>query len=628
MNNTIEFVLRMRDMMSSNITRVSSASQSAFNRMSQSVDQVTRRNQVLGMSFNELQSKIRDVENTISRSTIPSQIAAARRELASLQRISSNHAGNVGGSNGTGGIGIGGVALGSMIGGIATAGVAMVGGGLGSIVQGAMNKETNINGMTTFLGQQGANTAYANIEKDAEATPFDTQSLLQVNRSLISAGSSAKAARTDSMNLANAIVAVGGSNDTLTRMAANMQQIKTLGKANAMDIRQFGYAGINIYSLLAKSTGKSIEQVKEMDVTYEQLANALAQGAAAGGLYYKALENAQNSMQGKWSNFQEKMINTLAAIGVAFTPLITGTIDIGTAFLSAGSYIVQFANWMNSGTTSADFFIVALGLITSAYATYQIVIGLVTLKTWLLTAETWKLNAAFASNPIGIVVVVIAALVAGIVIAYNRFATFRAMVNGVWETLKQVGSNIMGMFTKLPNMIIEAFTQIPKAILGVFSGVGNLFSAIFSGNFKAIPAILASIGGNILKTNPITGFATNVFTEATKGVGDAYSKGRNQSILNDKVAYSKSQNEARSKKLNENTQLGTGAALASSNAASSKSAGSTVSGAGPKVINITVGKFFDNLQFTTLNTGESANEIEKIVMECFARVVYNGSKMV
>ncbi|MNY70483.1 hypothetical protein D3C86_2086210 [compost metagenome] len=67
--------------------------------------------------------------------------------------------------------------------------------------------------------------------------------------------------------------------------------------------------------------------------------------------------------------------------------------------------------------------------------------------------------------------------------------------------------------------------------------------------------------------------------------------------------------------------------MAASNEASGKAAGDTVSGAGPKVVNIHVGKFFDNLQFTTMNAGESATEIEKIVMECFARVVYNGSKL-
>ncbi|MGZ9677553.1 hypothetical protein [Flavobacterium sp. GNP001] len=108
------------------------------------------------------------------------------------------------------------------------------------------------------------------------------------------------------MNLANAVVAVGGTSDTLTRMAANMQRVETVGRATAMDVRQFGIAGIDVYALLAESTGRSIDRVKEMDVTYEQLSAALSMSASKGGLYYGALENARNSMQGKWSNFQRK----------------------------------------------------------------------------------------------------------------------------------------------------------------------------------------------------------------------------------------------------------------------------------------------------------------------------------
>jgi hypothetical protein len=72
--------------------------------------------------------------------------------------------------------------------------------------------------------------------------------------------------------------------------------------------------------------------------------------------------------------------------------------------------------------------------------------------------------------------------------------------------------------------------------------------------------------------------------------------------------------------------LGVGGSLAASNDASGKAAGDTVSGAGPKVINITIGKFFDNLQFTTLNTKETVQELENVVLECLSRVVYNGSK--
>ena len=621
MNNTIEFVLRMKDMMSSNITKVSSSSQSAFNRMSKSADHVTGRNKILGMSFNELQTKIRDVESTISRSTIPSQISAARRELAALQSQSARHSGNVNGSSGSGsGVGIGGIAVGSMMGNLATSAISAIGSGISSMITGSMEKETAIAGMSTFIGKKGATNAYSNIQKDAEATPFDTASLLVVNRSLISAGLNAQKARIDSMNLANAIVAVGGSNDTLVRMAANMQQIKTVGKATAMDIRQFGIAGINIYEMLARSTGKNINEVKEMDVTYEQLSKAMGLAAGKGGIYQNALNNAMNTQAGKWSNLKESITNRLTAIGDAFSPVTNKVMDLGAQFAKAGDYIIRFANWLNSGSTSSGIFIVALATITAGFITYQAIMGGVALWTGIVTAAQWLLNAAMTANPIGIVVVALGALIGGLAMAYNKFDGFRAMVDGVWASLKQVGSNIMGMFTKLPDMIIKAFTQIPSAIAQVFSGVGDLFTAIFSGNFSAIPKILKSIGGGLIKSNPISGFASEVYTEATKGVSGAYAKARAKSLLDSK--------QSKAKTISDSSPLGSAGVLAASNEASGKAAGDTVAGAGPKVVNITVGKFFDNLQFTTMNAGESANEIERVVMECFARVVYNGSKMV
>lgn len=625
-NNAIEFVLKMKDLMSSAVMRAANQSQSSFGRMSQFANQATSRNQVLGLSFDELQRKIRQVEGVISSSTIPSQIAEARRELNSLQRMSARHSGNTNANAGAtgGGVGIGGIAVGSMLGGLATAGVAAIGSGIGKMVQGAMDKESNINGMSTFIGKKEAKSTYANIEKDAEATPFDTASLLMVNRSLISAGLNAKSARTDSMNLANAIVAVGGSNDTLTRMAANMQQIKTVGKATAMDVRQFGIAGINIYAMLAKATGKSVDEVKNMDVSYELLSKAMAMARGEGGMYYNALENAQNSMQGKSSNFTEKFTNMLAKVGTAFRPLIVGVLEFGTKLLSVGKYLIRFANWVNGSSTSATVFLIALGVLGGAFIAYQAIMGAVAIKTAIVTGAQWLLNTAMAANPIGIVIVAIAALVAGFVVAYNRFEKFRAMVDGVWGALQQVGSNIMGMFSKIPTMIIDSFLQIPKAIKNAFMGVGDLFSAIFSGNFKAIPGILANIGGNLLKTNPITGFASKVFDEATKGVGSSYTMASEKSLTASAIAKAK----ALKKTAEDKKGLDTGTALATSNADAGKKAGESVVGGGPKTININVGKFFDNLQFTTLNSGESIEQMERLVLECLGRVVYNGAKSI
>ena len=564
MNNTIEFVLRMRDMMSSNITRVSSTSQSAFNRMSQSANQTTDRNRLLAMSFSELQNRIRQVEDTISRSNIPSQIAEARRELASLQRMSNNHIGNtnsVAGGSQRGGLGIGGIAMGSMIGGLATGAITMgaqyITDGIGTMIQKSMDKETAINGLSTFLGKDQANATYKNIEKDAESTPFDTASLLEVNRSLISAGLNAKTARTDSMNLANAIVAVGGSNDTLTRMAANMQQIKTLGKASAIDVKQFGMAGINIYELLSRSTGKSIDQVREMDVTYEQLSAALAMGAGKGGLYYKALENAQNSLQGKWSNVQEKMTNTLARIGTAFGPLILKVLDgVLVVFEKVEPYIIMLESGINKMVTYFD----EMSTSTGGWMDY-------------------------------------------LIIAQEVFSSLYELVQKAATTFWNIASS-MFEFAKNSEFLKDLFAGISWIVSGLFTLIGwglDLITWYWDNKVKPMLAmfemvyrmIKLSLGGKIK--------VEGTFPKMPKVTGQPKP---------------------------EDTPLGSGAALMGNNNASGKAAGETVSGAGPKVVNIHVGKFFDNLQFTTMNAGESANEIERIVMECFARVVYNGSKMV
>lgn len=566
MNNTIEFVLRMRDMMSSNVTKVSSTSQSAFNKMSQSAAAMTDRNKVLGMSFNELQTKIKQVEDVISRSTIPSQIAAARRELSALQRQSANHAGNTSGSIGSGsssrGIGIGGVAVGNMVANLATRAADYAMDGVAAMIQKSVEKEQAITGLSTFLGKKGATDAYKNIRADADVTPFDTASLLEVNRALISAGLNAKGARSDTMNLANAVSAVGGGNDILSRMAVNMQQIKTVGKATAIDIRQFGIAGINIYEMLARSTGKNINQVKEMEVTYEELSKAMAMANSKGGIYEGAMAAQSQTKGGKWSTVKDKFGNAASDLGDAFSPVFHRLLDLTISFAGSIGPMIEkaqpYINTISEGVGSIVDFVVSLSNGTSEWSGWMDVV--------------------------------------------------REYTSGVWDIVVKIGMKLWSFVGAILEFVKKS--QILKDVFSLLSGI-ILQSLEYINTFLEL---VQWLWDNVLA--PIL----NALEAAYKWV-----KGGDEIKV---VATKKIVGPNKPKGSPENSPLGTGAALASSNTTSSKSAGDTVSGAGPKVINITVGKFFDNLQFTTLNTGESANEIEKIVMECFARVIYNGSKMV
>ena len=170
-------------------------------------------------------------------------------------------------------------------------------------------------GLTTLLGSsEEAAKVMEQIRADAARTPFDVDSLTQANQMLISTGMSAGDARKDVLNLANAIAATGGGSAELSRMAANMQQVKNVGKATAMDIRQFAMAGINIYGLLADATGKTTEEVKDMEVSYELLSAALEKAAADGGKYAGAMEAQSQTFNGRMSTLKDNIMQLEGAL--------------------------------------------------------------------------------------------------------------------------------------------------------------------------------------------------------------------------------------------------------------------------------------------------------------------------
>ena len=154
-------------------------------------------------------------------------------------------------------------------------------------------------GFTNMLGSaEAAQQAIDQIQQDAARTPFRVEALTQANQLLIGAGENATYAEKTIMALGNAVSATGGSNAELSRMAANLQQIANVGKASAIDIKQFAYAGINIYGLLADYTGKSTTEVQNMTISYDLLTQALQAASEEGGRYYNAMSDLSQTQNG------------------------------------------------------------------------------------------------------------------------------------------------------------------------------------------------------------------------------------------------------------------------------------------------------------------------------------------
>ena len=204
--------------------------------------------------------------------------------------------------------------------------------------------ETYQTALTTLTGSaEEANKIIEQVKKDAASTPFEVASLVKGNQLLISAGLSAEQARDDILALGNAISATGGGEEELSRMVINLQQIKNVGKASALDIKQFAYAGIDVYGLLADYTGKTREEVTNLDISYEDLTGALKFASQEGGKYFNAMEKQSKTFNGQLSNLKDNFMAFLGEVTIplfAFLkdevlPIINGILD-GTLGIDEG----------------------------------------------------------------------------------------------------------------------------------------------------------------------------------------------------------------------------------------------------------------------------------------------------
>lgn len=198
------------------------------------------------------------------------------------------------------------VAAGNLLADLARAAVGTVRQIVSTGVEFNAQMETYRMGLANLLGDaEAANAALESIKADAAATPFDTAGLVQANRLLISTGQSAEDARQTVLALGDAVAASGGVSDELSRMAQNLQQIANVGKATAMDIRQFAMAGIDVYGVLADYTGLTTAEVQELDISYDLLTAALKAAADEGGRFYGAMDTQSQTLNGRLSTLSD-----------------------------------------------------------------------------------------------------------------------------------------------------------------------------------------------------------------------------------------------------------------------------------------------------------------------------------
>ena len=509
----------------------------------------------------------------------------------------------------------------------------LISAGVGAVTAlGAQAQQTSV----AFTALVGSEEKAAGILKEindfAAKTPYGNLDLTDNAKTMLNFGVQADKVNGYLQQLGD--IAAGDKNK-LGSLSLVFGQVASAGKMSGQDLLQFINAGFNPLKELEKMTGKTYAELQDMmskgQIGFDAVAAAINHATSAGGAFEGMSDKLSQTISGKFStlagNIQQaavdmfneikSIVNDIMDLFLAIVPPIASAIK-GIFSVIAGviGFIVRWKEEL--GLLAA---VVAVG--TIAFNAHAIAIGavaaiqgVVTIATKAWTAAQWLLNAALNANPIGIVITVIAALVAAVVYCWNKFAGFRAFILTMWNTMKGFG-----------NIIKEYVIDRLKTLLSGIGKIGEAFAKLFNGDFKG--AWSSAVNG-VKDISGITSAekALKSTKQLAGGVAAEYDK--NYRIESQKQQQKDTKKEAAiatpgtkgsSEEVVLNAASGGKSGKGGKGGKGNKTAEALATG-GIRNTSITmnIGKFFDNIYVTMADRTDTA-ELERIVLQSMNRAL-------
>ena len=171
----------------------------------------------------------------------------------------------------------------------------------------------------------------------------------------------------------------------------------------------------------------------------------------------------------------------MEAITGAINNAFAWFIDTAIPAISAGF------QWVVDNGDAIMAVIVGIGAAFLAWNVVQIITGAITaftaFKNTLALVKTGQLalNAAMLANPIGIVIALVAALVAAFIYLWNNCEEFRNFFINLWEGIKVAFAAVVAWFGNAAASISQFFSNAWQSIKGAWAGVTSFFSNIWQG---------------------------------------------------------------------------------------------------------------------------------------------------
>lgn len=228
---------------------------------------------------------------------------------------------------------------------------------------------------------------------------------------------------------------------------------------------------------------------------WDELAGAIDN---AGGAAERMAETQLDNVEGRMTILKSSIEGLLISLGNLLLPVIEKVVAI----------IQRVVTWLDSLDDDTKETILTIAGIVAAIGPLLLIgskiLGLImSVKNAILVLKPVivALNAMLAANPIAIIVIAITAVIAALVLLYNKCEGFRNFVDGVIAWFKQAFEDIGKFFTEtVPEFIssaIEWFKSLPtsiaealqNAIQAIGQWIADLWNSLVEGVKNAIQAV-------------------------------------------------------------------------------------------------------------------------------------------
>lgn len=220
-------------------------------------------------------------------------------------------------------------------------------------------------------------------------------------------------------------------------------------------------------------TGKTVEEIFGKKAAQE-LATNIQNGSFAIGDWTKALQENDGALESTTENattmsdsWQQAVNNVQMALMSTFAPAIQSVVTAVSGVVTQVAQVVQQSPLLQAVVVGIA---TALGILAAA-------LGFSALVT-VVTKAFALLNTTLLANPVFLVVTAIAALVAGLIYAWNNCETFRNIVTAVFETIRTF---VVNAVTAIHKKITEIFNKIRTVITTVTNSIRTKVTSVWSG---------------------------------------------------------------------------------------------------------------------------------------------------